>query len=158
MDQKNRLNWFYRKILGTPLDLDNFDQKLIVQKIVYIAQQMGVKFDYGFGWWVRGVYSSPLTVDLYNINKQELTYVPTRFEEILAEKLLNIAGAFKNPVRAFEIVSTVVYAQEYKGMTDEKKISEFIKSAKPWFTDEEIEVAFKKTGELRNLKMNNTTG
>lgn len=154
MDQKNRLIWFYRKILGMRLDLDDFDQKLIVQKIVYIAQKMGVKFDYEFGWWVRGVYSSPLTVDLYDINEQELNYTPTRFEEIFAEKLLNVAGAFKNKVRAFEIVSTVVYAQEHKGMKDEKKISEFIKSEKPWFTDEEIEVAFKKTEELRTLKMN----
>ncbi len=140
MVQKEKLKWFCKAVLGKNIDLDNFDEKLIIQKTVYIAQKMGFNFGYNFGWYVRGVYSSSLTVDLYGMD-EKTTYNPTS-DDISLVKLIN---SFKkdfndNGVSAFELISSVVYADKHRHM-NEDDITHFIKRVKPWYTDNQIKKA-----------------
>jgi len=129
------------------LNLDSFDEKLIIQKAVYLAQQMGMKSNYEFGWYVRGVYSSPLTVDMYKARNEQLNYVPESNEEGIIEKLLSIQNIFDNPVRTFELISTIVYAQRFKNMGGDE-VKRFTKSVKPWFSEKEIENAVEQVKKL----------
>ncbi len=147
MAKEKLLGWFCRKILDKNINLDSFNEKLIIQKAVYLGKQMGMNFNYDYGWWVRGVYSSKLTVDLYNM-KDEQDYNFNCGDEKITEKLSEIAGAFENPVRAFELVSTVVYAQVHKGIRENDRLYDFITSVKPWFSDEEIRTGIELVGEL----------
>jgi hypothetical protein len=57
--------------LGIAPTMDSFDQRLALQKTIYLAQQMGVSLGYQFSWYRRGPYSADLTADAFaNIGTQ----------------------------------------------------------------------------------------
>ncbi len=47
--------------------LDTFDNRLIIQKAVCLAQAAGVALGYYFRWYLRGPYSPALTRDVFGI-------------------------------------------------------------------------------------------
>jgi len=56
------------KHLGfTGVDMDDFDNRLKYQKLIYLTQNIGVGLGYGYSWYVRGPYSPALTRTLFNI-------------------------------------------------------------------------------------------
>jgi len=52
--------------LGIPVSMSSFDERLALQKAIYLAQQMGVNLGYQFSWYLRGPYSKDLTSDAYS--------------------------------------------------------------------------------------------
>ena len=154
MAQEGRLKWFCREILGREIDLDVFEEKLTIQKATYITQQLGMRWDYVYGWYVRGVYSSKLTVDLYEQKNLNPAYEPAAEEKAVMERIRPIKtlfsglSEFKNMQDAYELVSTIVYAKKHKQMTKKEEITGFTKNVKPWFSDEHIERAMEYVEEL----------
>jgi len=56
----------YRKIYGSDFDYGNFENRLEMQKAVYLLQDMGVPVgDYGFRWYQHGPYSQSLQDDMF---------------------------------------------------------------------------------------------
>lgn len=51
--------------IGIPTKLDAFDDRLILQKTIYLLQQAGVPLGYHFSWYIRGPYCASLTSDAY---------------------------------------------------------------------------------------------
>ena len=47
--------------LEVNLDMDTFDNRLLLQKSIYLMQVFGVDIGYRFGWYLRGPYCSDLT-------------------------------------------------------------------------------------------------
>ena len=149
MAQKERLKWFSHAILGRDLDVDCAEDKQIIQKAVFLAEALHMDFDYKFGWHVRGVYSSPLTVDLYEIRNVDSNYTPTEQEKEFIRKLSSIKGALGDPNKSFEIISTVMYAETSRGM-NKAEVIEFIKKIMPWFTNREIKIAINVSEKLKH--------
>jgi len=58
--------------LGQDLDLSSFDQRLILQKTIYLVQAANVDLGYSFHWYLRGPYSPALTRDAFGV-QAELT-------------------------------------------------------------------------------------
>ncbi len=56
--------------VGIELRTDNFDNRLILQKAVYILQQAGIQLGYRYGWYLRGPYSPELTNDVFSVLKE----------------------------------------------------------------------------------------
>ena len=50
---------------GVPLDMGQFDQRLLIQKVVCLLQYAGVHLGYRFRWYLRGPYCSELTSDAF---------------------------------------------------------------------------------------------
>jgi uncharacterized protein YwgA len=50
-----------------PLAVDSFNQRLILQKAVYLLQSAGVRNGYRFRWYLKGPYCSELTSDAFGI-------------------------------------------------------------------------------------------
>lgn len=57
--------------LGEEFTLERFPQRLILQKVIYLAQAVGIHLGYHYGWYVRGPYSRGLTSDAFSL-KEEL--------------------------------------------------------------------------------------
>lgn len=56
----------FKKIYGCDFVYGNFDQRLEMQKAVYLLQDMGVPVGgYGFRWYQHGPYSQSLQDDMY---------------------------------------------------------------------------------------------
>lgn len=137
MAEKTKLVWFCDKILSNRINLDCFDDKLIIQKAIYLSQKLGLSFDFRFGWYVRGVYSSSLTTELYNsylsATENKKNYQSSSTEERIVDQLHTIQKTFDTPTASLELVSSVVYALKDRDMNDEEIVS-FINRTKPWFS------------------------
>lgn len=51
--------------LGEELSLNEFDQRLTLQKAIYLVQAAGVQLGFTYGWNLRGPYSPDLTSDAF---------------------------------------------------------------------------------------------
>lgn len=49
------------------LSINNFADRLLIQKKIYLTQRLGVNFGYDFGWYIKGPYSSSLTSIAYEV-------------------------------------------------------------------------------------------
>lgn len=55
--------------IGQQLDLSSFDDRLRLQKAVYLTQLTGLDMAYRFGWYLHGPYSKELTADLFGLSE-----------------------------------------------------------------------------------------
>lgn len=53
--------------LGLPFKIEFFQDRLIMQKAVYLAQAAGINLGYFYHWYLHGPYSPSLTQDEYAI-------------------------------------------------------------------------------------------
>ncbi|MFH1126859.1 MAG: hypothetical protein V1718_01995 [archaeon] len=150
MAEKKKLVWFCNKILSRRINLDSFDDKLIIQKAIYLSQKLGMSFDYRFGWYVRGVYSSSLTTELYDsylgAASNKTDYTPTNKDKEIVKQLQAIKNALDTPTASLELISSIVYAS--KDNKDEKNIVTFINRTKPWFSEADTLKAIKLVKKL----------
>jgi uncharacterized protein YwgA len=51
--------------LGRSSKIDSLDDRLLIQKSVYLGQLTGVDLGYRYSWYVRGPYCTNLTQDYY---------------------------------------------------------------------------------------------
>jgi len=54
------------KELGIKYEMESFDERLSVQKSVYLAQAAGADLGHYFNWYLRGPYSPSLTQDVFD--------------------------------------------------------------------------------------------
>ena len=52
------------------LELENFEQRLTIQKKVYLTQLTGLDLAYRFGWYLHGPYSRELTSDAFRAKER----------------------------------------------------------------------------------------
>jgi len=50
-------------------DMSSFDERLRLQKIVYLLEELGLQTDWRFSWYLRGPYSPSLAHELYRHGK-----------------------------------------------------------------------------------------
>lgn len=62
----------YQKVFDQPFSYRTFDDRLMMQKMVYLLQEAGVNIGhYGFDWYKHGPYSQALLDDMYMEDKVE---------------------------------------------------------------------------------------
>jgi uncharacterized protein YwgA len=69
MTENNRRELILANILNLlhydTINTDEFNNRIIYQKIVYLLQYLGISLGYRFNWYIRGPYSPLLTRTLY---------------------------------------------------------------------------------------------
>jgi hypothetical protein len=55
--------------LGESSDITSVNDRLRVQKAVYLAQVLGINLGYHYSWYVKGPYSPGLTQDYYRVSE-----------------------------------------------------------------------------------------
>lgn len=62
----------FKRLYGCDFSYGDFDQRLEMQKAIYLLQDMGVPVgDYGFRWYRHGPYSQSLQDDMYYENSRQ---------------------------------------------------------------------------------------
>lgn len=56
--------------LGIHTGIETIDQRVTLQKAIYLAQAAGVPLRYRYNWYVMGPYSPDLTRDYYALHEQ----------------------------------------------------------------------------------------
>jgi uncharacterized protein YwgA len=125
--------------------MESFDNRIKLQKLIYILSFYGIEFNYNFTWWKHGPYSPKLTDDGYVVNR--LTARPTDHELKIIEKLKKGKEILKDSKKA-ELVASYLYLQQrmHNRPSNDKIIGELI-TRKPYLshiaTWQPIKVAMK---------------
>ncbi|CAG0988676.1 MAG: hypothetical protein MPEBLZ_00162 [Candidatus Methanoperedens nitroreducens] len=100
--------------LGKP-NMSQFDRRIQYQKIIYLLQSSGISLGYGFNWYIKGPYSSPLAHVLYEIDdavyeeNKNLVFIDN--ERIVKElnDFRNKLGDDINNVNYLEVLASLHY-------------------------------------------------
>lgn len=92
-------------ILDRPPSTNDLDNRVIAQKIVYLASSLGVECgDFEFNWYKRGPYSPALTRVLYDNNIDENFYAAFQLKEESKRILHPLKSLLsKNPTNMKEV-------------------------------------------------------
>ena len=55
--------------LGEPDEISTVNDRLRIQKAIYLAQVAGIGLGYHYSWYVKGPYSTALTQDYYKLHE-----------------------------------------------------------------------------------------
>lgn len=139
VDHLIRLNYFYHIIFDQNINMDDFDDRLKLQKLVYILNSQKIRFRYDFTWYIHGPYSSELTRDGYaytrRVNDFRQNYYPSQEERNVVERIRNARALLDEPDRA-ELVASFLYLTDRYGSQDMAKEQLMIR--KPRFSESQI--------------------
>ena len=115
MERKEKLFAFLKFLeekLGFDFNKDSFDDRLRLQKYVYIARFLGFDHGYGFSGYLRGPYSPDLAKDYYTLSESDALKVSKEdyahsLENFNAEKFFDIVS--EKSSRWLELATTVLY-------------------------------------------------
>ena len=144
--------------LGLDFKIKYFQDRLILQKAVYLAQTAGVNLGYYYHWYLHGPYSPSLTRDEYAI----ATDISVGLDESKGWKLDNSSSQRLEKIRSIfteleraklakrlELLASVHFLIERKQVSrvDTHRITATLKRFNKDFSEEEVKKAL---GELKN--------
>jgi len=142
--------------LDLPLKMDSFEDRLVLQKAIYLAQAKGVRLGYYFGWYLRGPYCPALASNGFDIvAERRLEEDPLKgwkLDEESVNRLRELAPLVqqsdqKDRPRWLELLASVHFLIE-RGRVEcsPKRIASVLRSHGKDFSEKEVERAIQ---ELR---------
>ena len=142
--------------LGLEFKINSFQDRLIMQKAIYLAQAAGVNLGYYYHWYLYGPYSPSLTRDEYAIATDISVGLDEskewKLDDRSSQRLEEIRGIFTEPDRdklakKIELLASVHFLIERKQVSkvDISRITTTLKRFNKDFSEEEVKKAL---GEL----------
>ena len=132
--------------------LDTIDDRILLQKKIFLAQDIGLPLGYGYSWYIHGPYSTDLTAVAYQIIPEGCeTLENKRFKKIyvaMIDKVNDLEKEIKNyklnidVVQWYELVASIAYWYR-RDCANQDAIIEKIKKTKPQYSEEQIKVGFR---------------
>lgn len=133
--------------VGVKPSVSNFQDRLVVQKVVYLLQKLGVNLDFNYGLYVHGPYSPALTRCLFD-NKPALEAGRTKYEltpkEVDATNHLREIGF--TPA-LLEVMSTYLCLNTDLHEKEDDAIRR-LKELKPFISEADVAVGISKAKQL----------
>ena len=135
--------------LERPLKVDEFDDRLILQKAIYLAQAKGIHLGYYYKWYLHGPYCSSLTKDLYAIDT-EGKYASEEckrwnLDKESSTRLKELAGLFsesdtKTLARNLELLASIHFLVDREQVSNKNpdEIKEVLDLYDKGFSEEEV--------------------
>jgi len=121
-----------------PFDMDRFSDRLILQKKVFLLQEMGLDLGYIFSKYVYGPYCSELANDGFKIRiKENLSSNPSCDSDPFLEKLKELEKGHKGDSSWFELLGTITYLRN-KTNRGKEEIKKIIEEEKPYLFEEKL--------------------
>jgi len=122
--------------------MKTFDERLILQKTVYLAQQKGITLGYHYSWYLHGPYCRDLTADAF-ATRSEIPagwFLDEPSKSILAELKAFFSTFKKDKARRFEMLGSVLFAIKtgQAKASDTPKITKLMKDAGKNFSEQEV--------------------
>ncbi|MEC4849106.1 MAG: hypothetical protein RI100_07955 [Nitrosarchaeum sp.] len=137
------------------INLDHFDDRLRLQKLGYLAQNLGANEEFPFSWYVHGPYSTSLTSILFAGDENgsfdddvELTTT----EKHVVENLKNLLKENTCNPSILELYASIWYLTPNKKLSDsdKKHVVDLMRKEKPHFSQLQIENALKEIISFRS--------
>ncbi len=120
--------------LGTN-DISSTENRMEVQKAVYLVQASGISLGYTYGWYLKGPYSPSLTRDYYSLSEDTVppeTTLKTAAREKIEQlrKLMDQGiGNLRRPQR-LELIASLHYLLKNSSFS-EAQATDRIRETKP---------------------------
>lgn len=149
---------------------EEFDDRLLIQKSVYLMQLMGIDLRFRYSWYLRGPFSKGLSHAVYEIDedvKQRARGLSLRSEVTpVLDQMKKIAEQMPqqlNKPRWFELVASIHFLIHISGVEATKKeVAEALKErGKDSFEPDDIDCAWKcleEVGLLQNKTLSFISG
>ena len=129
-----------------PISMSEFNDRLRLQKLAYLAQELGAGDKYFYSWYTHGPYSSPLTSALYMGEEHDMfSSKPalTKSESGVVSRLKSLLGRGISKPRKLELFASVWYLLPSRRATgeDQETVLEVMCREKPYFRRSEVESA-----------------
>lgn len=131
--------------------LETINDRILLQKKVYLAQDIGLPLGYGYSWYIHGPYSTDLTAVAYQIIPEGSTTIENhslkeRYASMIAkvnslEDIIEKQGLKISVVQWYELIASIAYWYK-RGYSTEQKTIEKIRATKPQFTEEQIKAGY----------------
>ena len=139
--------------------LETISDRILLQKKVFLAQDIGLPLGYGYSWYIHGPYSTDLTAVAYQVIPEGFEAIEQNSLKAPYDEMINRVNSLETKIREYDIRIGVVQWYEllafiaywYKrGYTDEQQMISRIKETKPQFTEEQTKVAFSSYIDFKN--------
>ncbi|MFH1751847.1 MAG: hypothetical protein ABH821_02820 [archaeon] len=137
------------KELGFKPKIESFEDRLKLQKLVFLLQLKGIKTGFNYSLYVRGPYSPELTEELFK-ERNKLKELKTREKLSIKEqeKIKEFKELFKKlKPSLLEIAATYAYFA-FKLNQDPITATKNLKNLKPFYSEPLIAVGASKAKEL----------
>ena len=132
--------------LGLAPTMQSFEERLVLQKSIYLAQQLGVQLGYHYSWYLRGPYSKDLTADAYaNLSSSTPegwaldAGTMGKLEEV--KRLVKQVESVTNPTRELEKLASVLFVMKTGQATESDSITARMRAAGKDFNQQEVDDA-----------------
>lgn len=140
--------------LNLPFKVDIFEDRLILQKAIYLAQAAKVNLGYYYQWYLHGPYSPSLTRDEYAIAMDSLDESKGwKLDNTSSQRLKKMRAIFKEHQRGklakkLELLASVHFLIDRRKVSGAniKQITETLKRFNKDFSEEDVK------GALEELK------
>jgi uncharacterized protein YwgA len=111
--------------LDVPLSITALDDRKLLQKAIYLAQEAGVDLGYRYGWHLLGPYSTSLAEDCLSAGSIDGDGSITPLRATYRKKLAMLKPFFEPPAETklsksqwLELLAALHFLRKYVGQTD----------------------------------------
>jgi len=137
VEDQNKVIAFFKEI-NFRLDKNNFEHRLIAQKMVYLLKQKGILFRYPYNLYVRGPYSPALASEYYS-NPEDFIdlHSDATLEEDERTCIHNLDELFEKRASLLEIGATYAYLA-YEHNVDPQRSFRIVKKMKSFYSNDQV--------------------
>ena len=138
--------------------LETISDRILLQKKVYLAQDLGLPLGYGYSWYIHGPYSTDLTSVAYQIIPEGDKYIEGKTLKepyaTMVVKVNSLENALSDPkinlcsVQWYELIASIAYWYN-RGCDTEQKAIDKIRATKPQFSNDQASAAFRTYVDLK---------
>ena len=130
--------------------LETINDRILLQKKVYLAQDIGMPLGYGYSWYIHGPYSTDLTAVAYQVIPEGIDSIEGKTLKAPYDAMISKVNAIENEmeglkigvVQWYELIASIAYWYK-RGYTEETRAIEKIKETKPQFSEKQAQSAYK---------------
>ncbi len=122
-------------------DLSTFNNRLKLQKIIYLIQAYGINLGFTYSMYLRGPYSTQLTKVAFSVsdfNKAKPIFFEDAKKEKQFEKFLRIINNKKDDINFLEVASTIHLVSKTYNLKDKEAIIDKVHEFKSDFKKQYI--------------------
>jgi hypothetical protein len=134
--------------VGLKFDLTEFDSRLMAQKVVFLAQELGVNLGYpDYRFHLRGTYSKSLSSDLYaaTATGQAKHRVPLTVAD--QERLRTLRDSIEIKPNQLEVAAAYRFLTAKQHLASDQAVVE-LKRTKPFISERDVAIGISRCKRL----------
>lgn len=142
----NKIPKIFEQITGKNLDMNSYEHRLMIQKLIYLMQKAGANYDYYFSWYIKGPYSPELTKECFDVFGRKIDKNPplSGEEEKFVSQIKKSFSVDATSDKGLELLGSLVFVIKDMNTQEKEEAVEKLHDLKPWYKKQEISSVYDK--------------